>query len=475
MEIFSPKTIAALRWLLPKLARVVTPLIAFVITPLAALVVVENWRGNRAWRAVQEDLKARGEPLEWPAYQPHPIPDDRNFFKAQAPASMLGLFGQGSPHAAQFLKDVHLDRFFDTHVSPESSDWSVLVTDLKKIGVLPKDYAGSPAAGVLLALQPAKPFLDELREAARERSEAAPPPMKDPSGYFSNLSTAVFQPVRALSVRARAELELGRNDEAFADIDALTCITKHLTARPTLSLCLLLANATQGLAVGAINDGCRRHAWNEVQLAEFQMQLGRYDVFDRFRECVRTEQVIFSYVLDTAPLPKRIDPNPRPWWLFHGWIQQNKVAWAHHLDRDLLPTVAAHPDRLFLEKVSLLRQTANAAQASVSPYEWVSRISLPHHGDLLIALGRHVATVQQSVVFCALERHRLANGNYPDRLAELVPRFLPTIPLDVFDGQPLRYANTPPNGHRVYSVGQNGRDNGGKDDDLVLQLPDLAP
>ena len=60
----------------------------------------------------------------------------------------------------------------------------------------------------------------------------------------------------------------------------------------------------------------------------------------------------------------------------------------------------------------------------------------------------------------AAERYRLRNGRWPAALADIPPVILPAVPLDPFDGKPLRYAPRP-DGVIVYSVGVDGRDNGG--------------
>ncbi len=56
----------------------------------------------------------------------------------------------------------------------------------------------------------------------------------------------------------------------------------------------------------------------------------------------------------------------------------------------------------------------------------------------------------------AVERFRLAEGRIPDAAAEVVPRFLPAVPLDV-DGQPLRFQKKGA-GFLIYSVGADGVD-----------------
>jgi hypothetical protein len=62
----------------------------------------------------------------------------------------------------------------------------------------------------------------------------------------------------------------------------------------------------------------------------------------------------------------------------------------------------------------------------------------------------------------AIERHRLATGKVPERLEDLVPQYLKDVPVDPFDGRPIRYKRTEP-GYRLYSILGDGQDNGGKE------------
>jgi hypothetical protein len=67
------------------------------------------------------------------------------------------------------------------------------------------------------------------------------------------------------------------------------------------------------------------------------------------------------------------------------------------------------------------------------------------------------------LVVIAAERYRLVQGNFPEKLDQLVPAFLPSIPNDPFDGQPLRIYSRDSR-FAVYSVGMDRKDDGGKDD-----------
>jgi hypothetical protein len=66
-----------------------------------------------------------------------------------------------------------------------------------------------------------------------------------------------------------------------------------------------------------------------------------------------------------------------------------------------------------------------------------------------------------AVTAIALKRYQLGRGNLPPTLAALVPDYLPVVPLDPVDGQPLRYRLNPDGTFGLYSIGEDGVDDGG--------------
>jgi hypothetical protein len=77
----------------------------------------------------------------------------------------------------------------------------------------------------------------------------------------------------------------------------------------------------------------------------------------------------------------------------------------------------------------------------------------------------------------ALHAFKKDTGKYPPKLADLAPKYLPSIPDDVFSDQPLVYKPTN-DGYLLYSVGANGKDEGGQSfydsppgDDLAVRMP----
>ena len=71
-------------------------------------------------------------------------------------------------------------------------------------------------------------------------------------------------------------------------------------------------------------------------------------------------------------------------------------------------------------------------------------------------------SADMAIIACAAERHRLANGTYPDSLQKLYPQFLAKIPHDLINGQPFKYHRTDDGRFLLYSVGWNEVDDGGK-------------
>jgi len=78
-------------------------------------------------------------------------------------------------------------------------------------------------------------------------------------------------------------------------------------------------------------------------------------------------------------------------------------------------------------------------------------------------LAHHSVTRTQGrllQVMLALRAFKLRRGACPASLSELVPEYLPRIPIDEFDGKPLKY-KLAGDGYLLYSVGKDGKDDGG--------------
>ena len=73
------------------------------------------------------------------------------------------------------------------------------------------------------------------------------------------------------------------------------------------------------------------------------------------------------------------------------------------------------------------------------------------------------AETERSFAICAiaLKRYSLRHGTLPSSLDALQPEFLRSVPVDYMDGKPMKYRLNPDGGFTLYSVGEDGKDDGG--------------
>lgn len=136
-------------------------------------------------------------------------------------------------------------------------------------------------------------------------------------------------------------------------------------------------------------------------------------------------------------------------------------------------------------------ETASARMVPMKPAVGRSRLRL-YSSVFLPSLERVIETSCRSRTDCHLAAAALAirmyaidhEGQLPQTLESLVPNYLPRLPMDAMDGQPLRYEPQaqPP---IIYSVGPDGTDDGGSmisgkwshlSKDVVIRLtPPKAP
>ena len=71
--------------------------IGVIILLVVLFYAVENYRGKRAWEEFNQELAARGTPIDWDwkHYLPPEVPDDQNFAKTP----FLEKTGYGGKHA----------------------------------------------------------------------------------------------------------------------------------------------------------------------------------------------------------------------------------------------------------------------------------------------------------------------------------------------------------------------------------------
>ncbi|PYK58043.1 MAG: hypothetical protein DME21_16375 [Verrucomicrobia bacterium] len=98
---------------------------------------------------------------------------------------------------------------------------------------------------------------------------------------------------------------------------------------------------------------------------------------------------------------------------------------------------------------------------SGSPRYWLSRLLGPAL-EKASAKAVRIETQRELVVTAiALKRHQLRHGRLPPDLKSMVPEYLSQTPKDFMDGRELRYRPNADVGFLLYSVNEDGQDDGG--------------
>jgi hypothetical protein len=116
---------------------------------------------------------------------------------------------------------------------------------------------------------------------------------------------------------------------------------------------------------------------------------------------------------------------------------------------DYLGLVALFMDRYALRPLRKHQAALRRGDATV----WIATFERTAYAQTGVNLG---------FVACALERYRLAHGEYPEKLGSLVPTFAEKLPDDVVSGKPLLYRRGEGRSYVLYSLGWNEKDDGGQ-------------
>jgi hypothetical protein len=118
------------------------------------------------------------------------------------------------------------------------------------------------------------------------------------------------------------------------------------------------------------------------------------------------------------------------------------IAQVAHRDRPLLLDLASRAveiSRLPEHEQSAAERDLESDVREAIPKARFAQMLLPALARLGPSQRRKLARVRCLRVLLAVERYRLKHQAWPKRLADLEPEFLAEVPLDPFDGKPIRY------------------------------------
>jgi hypothetical protein len=425
--------------------------------------------------------------------------DDVSKLASLVPVSPSGLVGTnwwsrsyGIPDLPELSSLWPMDQFTDLR------PWQTYYRNLEKtnalVGIPVTAQPQSPARDVLLALSKFDPVIE------KERQDSALPYSRFPIGYDAPMPASILLPhlaalvqhSKVLQLRATAELQLRENDRAFADAKLILRLNEAVHTEAIL-ISQLVRLTIVNRAIQVIWEGLATQEWSAAQLADLDSQLARLDFLADFSFAVRGQRAFEIADIEYFQHPRNLSSNISPFFrtiqMFtdmqgdngenpttsqilmlglgpSGWLDQNKLRAARFETKWYLPildpgTKTISPSRL-RAALALFHQETQ----SPTPENLFERMSFDSgwRNDAQNE-AQKFAYAQSSMnlarVAIALERYRLAHGEYPEVLAALTPQFLSEIPHDVTNGQPLKYRREANGQFVLYSVGWNETDDGG--------------
>lgn len=488
-------------------------------TLISLTFATEGTRAAWAWQAVEAHLKQRREPLTFEELVGPKVPDDQNFARHPLMDGLLSHTAtndaKGRPtfrwtgqrkiaelqEALRFPEPRSDEPKSGKRLRRTGPDLEALASLLKSgthrekrtvydpgrtepretndLFHLPIPPAGMPAAqAVLYAFEGRRAVFDQVTEAARRpRAQYDLRYADGPNALLPHLAIHKSMAVK-LRTRSAARVAAGDTVGAAEDIDTILRLAELTGEDPTL-IGYLVRVAIQSIAFSAFWDGTAQHAWSDAQLAAFQQRFEGLKQRDSLVKAFRSER-LFGKTTFELMREGRLDPdtlgamegdgsgNSFGWGLVpRAWLLQNQAYHSQVLDQIVGALQRCDPERGIAAKGSIweterVEQTVfNTAGRRFHPYRIFTHLLLPGLAKVHAKADRSLTTRRLAIAVAGLERHRLATGGYPKSLGDLVPRWVPTVPLDPMDGQPLRYRLNADGTFTVYGIGPNHADDNG--------------
>lgn len=386
-------------------------------------------------RAELARIRAAGEPV---------TPEDLEAFYARPPADR---------DATQLWLDA---------IAPlEGAEFSADAEDLPFLGGVNDEL---PPPGAAWPKQPAlERFLEKYRESlemmhcAAKRGGAA----RYPADYADN--STIELPIVQLRNGARllqfeSEVAARRHDSRAAAkaIDTILVLAQSVHNEPTV-VSQLIRFHFDDIARSQLERHLPNTRFSDSELEEMDQHFAASDYSTSFKRALLGERATsLMYFADPETMGEQAPSGassifrPSDELLYLHLMQKLIAAFRGEGPalRDAVDDVERQAEKLSKEPLAALRY----------PF---SNALLPPMQLYTTTLNEAIAKRDSARAAVAIERFRLRHGKLPATLDALTPEFLYEVPLDPFDGQPLRY-RIDPSEYKVYSVGVDGIDQGGQ-------------
>lgn len=447
--------------------------VALAVGLLALAMVAWLWarrgEGRRSLAAYKAQLIARGEKLSIDeVLSPPATADDPGYGQFQAAARRL----RGRPIQPGGFN-------FAEFVAPGELKPLDLVTNLGAFRGAVVTWAAWEAE--VAAMQSP---LDELRRSLRLAAPRSDIDYRVPGARLPDF-VLKREAAQWLAGAALAALHATNHTAAAESLKALLALTELHREDPTL-VNQMIRVAISGLAFDVSCVAFQLPGWSEPQLAGLQSAWQRTGFFDRmvttmegerawilvFFEQARTNRLSAVWnqtspgAVRSANLEKVFDDFVLDPMYRHAWAEQDQRFFLQTYQGTLEAMRAARLHKSWSKLANDLDSTFRPMEPGTRGLNRLrhrlSSVAVPNWKRAMEMQFR--AETQRSLCLAALalRRYELRHRQLPAGLAALMPGLLDAVPIDFMDGQPLRYRVEVDGTGRLYSVGLDGKDDGGE-------------
>ena len=478
-------------------------ILAWIVTVIALLYAEENWRGRRAWNKQRQQLEARGEQVDLKEFIPKSVPDDQNFaatpfvakwFDRKLTAEQLWADDYSRvkhPPQAGEAKNrrqlVNLLSWAAALANARSGDQGTNVPLGFAAGESEQSFRAKAAAAVLESFKASDDKLRELRAASQRPLSRYPVfyDLENPWGILLPHLARLKGLSQRLQLKACAELAAGQSSNALEDVTLALYVADSIKNEPFL-ISFLVRLACVQITAHSVWEGLTEHRWSDAELQALIPRLQQYNFVSDVKRPLDSERAAgvltaeLLYRNRKVRLSDLLGESSDRWFSDlaanafarlapHGWYHQEQLNYCRLFSMQTAGTFDPASRRVFPQQIAAHdRELQHAVRGGVLGrtlygvlhHQLVAALLLPAIGNVPRRAAAAQITADQCAIACALERHRLANGQFPEKLEALAPRFIPQLPNDPFTGTAYVYQRDD-KGFVLYSVGWNETDDGG--------------
>jgi len=455
-----------------------------VLTYAAVTIVVGlSWSAysHRKFREVLDPIIARGEPLAWSDFAADPIPDDQNAAVLYQQAIEGGV-----------LKDANgqSPSEFDSDAAPWSWEYNEMLHRFTTECEVRRKYAKElgkllgMAQDAFVLCRTARRFdkVDWGIDFSRKAYEESGPPGL---AYYREIASL-------LSLAAVEAHDSGRDDDAVEYLRDVIALGDSLATVPTEvnylvamythanikhSLEEILPSIKIGFAPSGVRPEDLRVLMSELMDVTSCHRGLTLALMGERSVCYDCCQSGLSLAMPMGRMDYRGDGGP------YGCVSVSSTIAKLSFDSFIVPMlridaarVIGHTDA-YVRASSVgtlpefhrgIQQAQRDMEESFDSHLLLRLLSMLMTPSLDRMCDLHyvaLANRRMAGVALAVRMYQIDRGRQPDTLGDLVPEYLAEVPQDPMDepGIQIRYVNDP-DIPRLYSVGMNGRDDGGFDD-----------